>query len=96
MSDEHKETIQEIMEFTEHLQRQASRLFATRRLTMDWNEKTELVKEFVDRFLFGKSQEYKEEYLFEVLHKDYMKLSEEDLIREIEYNGYSVQELLEN
>ena len=60
---------------------------------MDWNEKTELVKEFVDRFLFGKSQEYKEEYLFEVLHKDYMKLSEEDLIREIEYNGYSVQEL---
>ncbi len=63
---------------------------------MDWNEKTELVKEFVDRFLFGKSQEYKEEYLFEVLHKDYMKLSEEDLIREIEYNGYSVQELLEN
>ena len=28
MSDEHKETIQEIMEFTEHLQRQASRLFA--------------------------------------------------------------------
>ena len=63
---------------------------------MDWNEKTELVKEFVDRFLFGKSQEYKEEYLFEILHKDYMKLSEEDLIREIEYNGYSVQELLEN
>ena len=63
---------------------------------MDWNEKTELVKEFVDSFLFGKSQEYKEEYLFEVLHKDYMKLSEEDLIREIEYNGYSVQELLEN
>ena len=63
---------------------------------MDWNEKTELVKEFVDRFLFGKSQEYKEEYLFEVLHKDYMKLSEEDLIREIEYNGYSVQELLED
>ena len=42
---------------------------------MDWNEKTELVKEFVDRFLFGKSQEYKEEYLFEVLHKDYKKLS---------------------
>ena len=63
---------------------------------MDWNEKTELVKEFVDRFLFGKSQEYKEEYLFEILHKDYMKLSEEDLIREIEYNGYSVQELLED
>ena len=63
---------------------------------MDWNEKTELVKEFVDRFLFGKSQEYKEEYLFELLHKDYMKLSEEDLIREIEYNGYSVQELLED
>ena len=60
---------------------------------MDWNEKTELVKEFVDRWLFGKSQEYKEEYLFEILHKDYMKLSEEDLIREIEYNGYSVQEL---
>ena len=63
---------------------------------MDWNEKTELVKEFVDRWLFGKSQEYKEEYLFEILHKDYMKLSEEDLIREIEYNGYSVQELLED
>ena len=63
---------------------------------MDWNEKTELVKEFVDRFLFGKSQEYKEEYLFEVLHKDYMKLSEEDLIRQIEHNGYSVQELLED
>ena len=63
---------------------------------MDWNEKTELVKEFVDRWLFGKSQDYKEEYLFEILHKDYMKLSEEDLIREIEYNGYSVQELLEN
>tara|TARA_R100001126_G_scaffold83405_1_gene51740 strand:+ start:61 stop:252 length:192 start_codon:yes stop_codon:yes gene_type:complete len=63
---------------------------------MDWNEKTELVKEFVDRFLFGKSQEFKEEYLFEVLHSDYMKLSEEDLIREIEYNGYSVQELLED
>ena len=54
---------------------------------MDWNEKTELVKEFVDRFLFGKSQEYKEAYRFEVLHKDYMKLSEEDLIREIEYTG---------
>ena len=63
---------------------------------MDWNEKTELVKEFVDRWLFGKSQDYKEEYLFEILHKDYMKLSEEDLIREIEYNGYSVQELLED
>ena len=28
MSDQHKETLQEIMEFTEHLQRQASRLFA--------------------------------------------------------------------
>tara|TARA_A100001515_G_scaffold141191_1_gene137852 strand:+ start:72 stop:371 length:300 start_codon:yes stop_codon:yes gene_type:complete len=28
MSDEHKETIQTIMEFTENLQRQASRLFA--------------------------------------------------------------------
>lgn len=63
---------------------------------MDWNEKTELVTEFVDRWLFGKSQEYKEEYLFEILHKDYMKLSEEDLINEIEYNGYSVQELLED
>ena len=28
MSDEHKETIQEIMEFTKHLQQQASGLFA--------------------------------------------------------------------
>lgn len=28
MSDQHKETLQEIVEFTEHLQRQASRLFA--------------------------------------------------------------------
>ena len=63
---------------------------------MDWNDKTELVKKFVDRFLFGKSQEFKEEYLCEFLHSDYMKLSEEDLIREIEYNGYSVQELLED
>ena len=58
---------------------------------MDWNEKTGRVKEFVDRWLFGKSQDYKEEYLFEILHKDYMKLSEEDLIREIEDTGDSVQ-----
>jgi|LUMQ01.1.fsa_nt_gb uncharacterized protein (DUF433 family) len=51
---------------------------------MDRNEKTELVKEFVEKILFGWRDEMKEKYLFEVLHSDYMKLSDEDLIDAIE------------
>ena len=55
---------------------------------MDWNEKTELVNEFVRVTLFGWSYERMEEYLFEVLHSYYMKLPEDHLIREIESNGF--------
>lgn len=51
---------------------------------MDWNEKTELVKEFVERILFGWGDEMKEEYLFEVLRSDYMKLSDGDLVDAVE------------
>ena len=60
---------------------------------MDWNDKTELVKKFVERTLFGWDCKTMEEYCYEVLSNDYMKLSEEDLFTQIEYN---FPELLED